>query len=88
MSTVSDGLFQYGGMPVGGAIGASPFGNAWFVSYSRGRDVTGRGRSPKAAVRARTGVRAAGVSARRLSAKPRVQDPVAASRGNRVDRPE
>lgn len=36
MTTVSDGLFQYGGMPVG--LGPSPYGNYWFVDAKSGND--------------------------------------------------
>jgi hypothetical protein len=42
------GVFQYGGQPVGGAPGASPFGNAYYVSYSRGSDAND-GKTPQTA---------------------------------------
>jgi len=38
MGTTSGGLFQYGGQPVGGALGSSPFGKAYFVDYEKGSD--------------------------------------------------
>jgi len=45
MGTTFEGLFQYGGQPVGGMLGSSPFGNAFFVSYGRGSDAND-GKSP------------------------------------------
>lgn len=50
MSTVSDGLFQYGGQPVGGATGSSPFGDVYFVDYGKGSDAN-TGKSVEDAVK-------------------------------------
>jgi hypothetical protein len=46
MGTTSGGLFQYGGQPVGGMIGSSPFGDAYFVDYEHGSD-SNTGKSSK-----------------------------------------
>lgn len=53
MTTVSDGLFQYGGSPVGVSLGVSKIfstptkGRAWFVDPTNGSN--GTGKSPKKA---------------------------------------
>lgn len=53
MTTVADGLFQYGGMPVGTSLLTNKMfstpvkGRAWYVDGSAG--TTGNGRSPKSA---------------------------------------
>lgn len=44
MTTVADGLFQYGGQPVGTGLPPTP-GNVYFVDYTRGVDA-GPGNSP------------------------------------------
>lgn len=44
MTTVADGLFQYGGQPVGTGLPPTP-GNIYFVDYTRGVDA-GPGNSP------------------------------------------
>ena len=49
-STTSSGLFQYGGQPVGGALGSSPFGDAFYVDYRSGLDAND-GKSPANAVK-------------------------------------
>jgi len=38
MSTFPDGVFQYGGQPVGGAYFSSPWATAWFVDGTNGND--------------------------------------------------
>ena len=48
MSTFGDQVFQYGGQPIGGALGASPFGNAYFVDYRNG-STSYDGKTPKTA---------------------------------------
>ena len=45
MTTVADGLYQYGGQPVGTGPPPSP-GNTYFVDYGAGAD-TGSGQSPR-----------------------------------------
>ena len=48
MSTVNDGLYQFGGVPVGmgGPPGFGFFGNHYFVDYSTGLDTLLYGKSP------------------------------------------
>jgi hypothetical protein len=49
-SHTNGGLFQYGGQPVGGAVGSSPFGDAYFVDYGSGNDAAD-GKTPNTAVK-------------------------------------
>ena len=48
MSTFPDGLFQYGGQPVGSALAASPWSIVRFVDYDNGNDAND-GKSPERA---------------------------------------
>jgi hypothetical protein len=63
MSTFGDGLYQYGGQPVGGMLGASPFGKAFYVDYENGVDGND-GLSPNKAKKTLSGAISAVVSNR------------------------
>ena len=51
MTTVKDGLYQFGGVPVASAGGAQVFGNAWFVDNTSGIGLSANsGKKPSQAV--------------------------------------